>query len=739
MANAHRARPAAAQAPPGTPPTIPPTPTRPSTPPSLDRIDARTSGTNTPVQYARGVGPARAALLGRLGVSTVLDLLYMLPRRLEDRSHLRNIYDLTHGAVETVQGVIGRIRRFRPRHRRGMVIVKAAVADASGILHAVWYNQPYLARQLTPGRSVILHGRVQRTAGEIQMVAPEFEVVDDAEKTLHVGRIVPVYGSTEGLSQRILRTIMFHALEEYAPLLEEWLPEDLRRAHHLPALPVAIRQVHFPESLEAQAAAHHRLVFEELLLLQLLLLRQKAAAASDPRAIHYADAADLLTRFARTLPFPLTQAQHRVITEIMDDLARPHPMNRLLQGDVGSGKTVVAATALLRCVGGGAQGALMAPTEILAGQHYLTLGAMLAPLGLTVTLLIGGLSRGARQEALEQVRDGRADIIVGTHALIEEDVEFHRLGLVVVDEQHRFGVTQRAALRRKGDRPDVLVMTATPIPRTLALTLYGDLDVSTLDELPPGRSPIKSYDRPSGRRVQVYEFVRAQVLEGRQAYIVCPLVEESDKLQAEAATELAARLRDGVFRGLRVDVLHGRMRLEEREAAMRALRAGETDVLVATTVIEVGIDVPNATVMVVEDADRFGLSQLHQLRGRVGRGGHQSYCVLIADPKTDDARARLEVMVETTDGFRIAQRDLELRGAGELLGDRRQPGLRQHGVTDLRVADLVRDHAWLERARRDATKVLEADPQLRLPHHRGFVAALRHRFGGVRAENAQIG
>ena len=695
---------------------------------------------DTPVQYVRGVGPARARLLDRLGIATAGDLLYTLPRRLEDRSHLRAIYDLEHGVVETVQGTIGQVRQFRPRRRR-LTITKAAVIDGSGVLHAVWFNQPYLARQLLRGRRVILHGRVQRQAGEIQMAAPEFELLDDGEETLHVGRIVPVYRGTEGLSQRVLRTIVLHAIEDAAPHAPDWLPEDLRHLHQLPELKAALQQAHFPDTLDAQAAAHRRLVYEELLLLELLLLRQKAAAAAEPRTIHYGDASSLVARFHASFPFPLTRAQRRVIAEITADLAKPHPLNRLLQGDVGSGKTVVAATALLHCTGGGAQGALMAPTEILAGQHYLTLRRLLEPLGVTVLLLVGGLGRTARQEALQATRAGQADIIIGTHALIEGDVEFHRLGLIVVDEQHRFGVTQRAALRKKGDRPDVLVMTATPIPRTLALTLYGDLDVSVLDELPPGRSPIKTYARPTARRPQVYEFVRAQVAQGRQAYLVCPLIEESDKLQAEAATGLAARLQHGVFRDLRVGVLHGRMKVEERDAAMRALRDGTIDVLVATTVIEVGIDIPNASVMVIEDANRFGLSQLHQLRGRVGRGTHQAYCILIADVDDDDAiaGARLAAMVETGDGFRIAERDLELRGAGELLGDRRLPGLRQHGLTDLRVADLVRDREWLERARRDAETLLRNDPALRAPAHRGLAASLRHRFGSARVENARVG
>lgn len=687
-----------------------------------------------PVRFARGVGPARARLLERLGIRTVADLLYRLPRRVEDRSQLRRISQVADGTVETVQGVLIHVSQFRPRRRRDLVLLKAAVTDGTGVLHAVWYNQPYLARQLRPGTPVILHGRVTRRAGEVQMASPEFEVVEEGEETLHAGRIVPVYASTEGLSQRVLRGVVAQALDDHGGALEEWLPRKILEKYGFPPLPEALRQAHFPDSLASHELARRRLAFEELLLFQVAILRQRAARTKETRAVQYGDARALLDRFLASLPYPLTRAQQRVLGEILGDLEAPHPMNRLLQGDVGSGKTVVATAALLRAVGGGAQGALMAPTEILAEQHYLTLRRLLEPLGVTIRLLVGGLARAERQETLKWIRDGRADVVIGTHALIEEDVAFHRLGLVVVDEQHRFGVGQRAALRRKGERPDVLVMTATPIPRTLALTLYGDLDVSVIDELPPGRSPIRTYHRSGSSRPRVYDFVRQQVAQGRQAYIVCPLIEESDKLQAEAATELAARLREGPLRDVRVGVVHGRMRVEERDQVMEALRAGAIDVLVATTVIEVGIDVPNATVMVIEDADRFGLAQLHQLRGRVGRGAHQSYCILIADPRTPEARARLEVMVETTDGFRIAQRDLELRGVGELLGDRRQ-----HGMSDLRVADLLRDHMWLERAREEATAVVDRDPDLQLPEHRALARALHARFGTARVENAQVG
>ncbi|HKX16859.1 MAG TPA: ATP-dependent DNA helicase RecG [bacterium] len=706
-------------------------PARETVPPSLD----------TPLRYLSGVGPKRAERLEEgLGLRTVADLLYRPPRRVEDRRTLRQIYDLVHGGIETVEGTVGSIRAFRVRRRRNFVIVRAAITDGSGVLHVVWYNQGYIVRQLPAGARVILHGRVQRQGGEIQMIAPEFEVLEPGEDTLHAGRIVPVYGATEGVTQRVLRTMVMRALDEHAPAAQEWLPDGLRERYAFPPVAAALRSLHFPETEDEQRTARERLAYEELLLFQTLMLQHKQARQREPKGIRYGGAAPLLERFEARLPYRLTRAQRRVVNEIARDMNAPHPMNRLLQGDVGSGKTVVAAEALLRCIGGGAQGALMAPTEILAGQHYLTLKELLEPIGVTVVLLIGGLSRTGRAEALDLIRGGGADLVIGTHALIEEDVSFSRLGLVVVDEQHRFGVAQRAALRGKGTRPDVLVMTATPIPRTLALSLYGDLDVSILDEMPPGRTPIKTLVRSSASRPQIYAWVAGQVREGRQAYVVCPLIEESDKLQVEAAAGLAERLQAGPLAGLRVGLLHGRMKVDDRDKTMHALREGSIDVLVATTVIEVGIDVANATVMVIEDADRFGLSQLHQLRGRVGRGQHASYCVLVGDPKTEDGGLRLEAMHQTADGFEIAQRDLELRGIGELLGETGREALRQHGLRgDLKIADLVRDREWLERARTDAAAMLVKDPALRQPAHRPVAEALRARFGAAPIENVRVG
>ncbi len=676
-----------------------------------------------PVQYLRGVGPARATALGRLGIVTVEDLLFHGPRRLEDRTRLIPLRDLTHGQETTVEATVAAVSELRPR--RGLIVTKAALVDDSGIGYAIWYNQSYLKQQLRRGMRALFFGRVERRYGEIRLTAPEFEVVEEGQgETWHTGRLVPVYPSTEGLSQRVLRNLVRGALAARAGEVEEILPDGLREEHGLAPVEEALWALHFPETVEAQQRARRRLAFEELLVLQLgvLLRREQGRRAAKPRRYRPGTLAD---RFLTSLPFPLTGAQRRAIDDILADLRSPHPMSRLLQGDVGSGKTVVAVAALLTCVQGGFQGALMAPTEILAEQHYLTLRPWLDGLGVRATLLTGGRGGRGRTQRREAVREGEAEIIVGTHALLEAEVAFARLGLVVVDEQHKFGVLQRARLRRKGFAPDVLVMTATPIPRTLALTLYGDLDVTTLDESPPGRRPIATHWREASARPKVYAFVGEQIAAGRQVYVVCPLIEDSEKLAAKAAAALAEELRATFFPDLAVALLHGRMGAEEKERTMAALRRGEIAVLVATSVIEVGIDVSNASVMVIEDADRFGLAQLHQLRGRVGRGAHQSYCILIASPTTEEGRRRLEVMTATTDGFQIAQEDLRLRGPGEILGTR------QHGLPDLRVADLRPDLALLEETRAAAAEILRRDAGLSGEAHRRLAAGIARRFAGA--------
>ncbi|MDR7417526.1 MAG: ATP-dependent DNA helicase RecG [Armatimonadota bacterium] len=688
------------------------------------------SGPDAPVQYLRGVGPSRAAMLARLGIETVRDLLLHLPRRHEDR---RNPTPLARLIPGLEQAAVVRVEHARVlRARRGLVMVRAVVADGTGVAQAVWFNQPYLAQRLTRGQQISLYGRVERAGRGVQFVQPEVEVIDPDAEPWNIGRLVPVYPSTDGLPQRTIRAVMRDALAAYADAMEEVLPANLRDAHGLLPLREALWAAHFPEDTTHQAAARRRLAFEELFILQVGVLQQRARLQAVARGARYAAARDVVPRFAASLPFALTRAQQRAIADVLTDMTRPAPMNRLLQGDVGSGKTAVAAAALFRCVEGGYQAALMAPTEILAVQHFLTLQRLLPPLNVPVHLLVGGMDAAARAPALGALQRGTSAVVVGTHALLEEDVVFDRLGLVVVDEQHRFGVMQRSTLRDKGRAPDVLVMTATPIPRTLVLTVYGDLDVSVLDEMPPGRTPVVTHVRPKSARPAIYRYIREHVAEGRQAFVVCPLVEESETLQVQSAVELARELAAGPLAGLRVEVMHGRLPPAQKAERMEAFRAGLIDVLVATTVIEVGVDVPNASLMIIEDADRYGLAQLHQLRGRVGRGAAKSHCVLIADPATDEARRRLEILQRTTDGFEIAQADLRLRGPGEVLG------VRQHGLGGLRIADPVSDLALLEEARRAAEALLRHDPALAARGVAALAAAVRQRLEG-RARLASVG
>lgn len=673
---------------------------------------------DVPAQYVKGVGPRRAAQLARLGLHTVEDLLYHRPHRYEDRSHLATINTLAAGPKFTVQGTVLAISE----RRHGTYQFIAALSDQTGVLQAIWFGQRYLRRVIRRGVRLIVHGKVDRHGG-LQMVVEEFEVLTgDEEDRLHTGRVVPVHPATEGLSSRALRSIIYQALHQYLDEVPELLPETFLHRLRFPARQDALKALHFPTSVEEAEVARRRLAFEELLVMQLGLLLRKRALAAVNKGVRYDGDGALLGRFVAALPFPLTGAQRRVIDEIVRDLRSARPMNRLLHGDVGSGKTAVAAAALWICVGSGYQGALMAPTEILAEQHYLTFRRLLEPLGVTVRLMIGGGTKKSREALRELLRKGHIDIAVGTHALLEGEVAFAKLGLVVVDEQHKFGVMQRAILRQKGFHPDVLVMTATPIPRTLSMTLYGDLDISVLDEMPPGRGVVKTYVRGPDKRPEVYAWVREKVREGQQAYIVCPLIEESEKLQAEAAVRLAERLQREVFADIPLGLLHGRLPPEDKDAIMEQFRRGELMVLVATTVIEVGIDVPQATIMVIEDADRFGLAQLHQLRGRIGRGAQTSYCILLASSTTDLARTRMEAMAETRDGFVIAQRDLELRGPGEVFGTR------QHGLPDLRMADLLADMTLLDLARREATDILGDDAHLARPEHQRLQAEVRRRF-----------
>ena len=677
----------------------------------------------TPLRFLPGVGPRRAAQLERKGLRTVEDALFFLPLRHEDRTRLVDFRSLQPGQVATCSGTIVGLSPPPPGRSRAPLVVM--LRDESGYAQASWFHGAYLARVFTRGQRLVLHGRVTRFKGAIVIQQPDYEIVEsDDDERLHTGRLVPVYSLTEGLPQRPLRTLMWRIVDTFARDVPEALPEAVRERRRLVALPQALSDCHFPGTEAALATARRRLAFDDFLLLQLglAILRSRTTRA---RGVQMSPRGQQVARLRASLPWPLTRAQERVWDEIRRDMAAPHPMHRLLQGDVGSGKTIVAALAVLTAVEAGYQAAVMAPTEILAEQHFMTFRQLLEPLGVPVILLTASLKPRERAARRAGLAAGEAPCVVGTHALVQEGVEFRRLGLAVVDEQHRFGVEQRARLRGKGEHPDLLVMTATPIPRTLALTLYGDLEVSVLDELPPGRRPVVTVARTESKRREIYTFLRDEIARGRQAYVVYPLVEESEALDLKAATDMARRLAEDVFPDLSVGLMHGRLGFEEKDAIMRRFKAGEINILVSTTVIEVGIDVANASVMLVEHAERFGLSQLHQLRGRVGRGPWKSVCILLTSGRlTEEAQQRIAAMVSTNDGFRIAEVDLELRGPGEFFGTR------QSGLPEFRTADLLRDAALLEEARREAQAIIAADPELRDPAHRALRASLLARWRG---------
>ena len=681
------------------------------------------------LQYLKGVGPRRAADLRRVGLETVEDLLYRFPIRYEDRGHFQTINTLKPGLAASVMGEVLTCG-IRPTRRPRFRIFEMLVRDATGSLRAIWFNQPFLNDVFHPHQRVILYGKLELTSHGLQMQNPQYEILPDEEPvdessadespdddepetphTVHTGRIVPIYEKTGQLTAKVQRALVHQALEQLPPELPDPVPATIRQRLGLVDRRSAIEGVHFPPSEAAvdelnafRSPAHRRLIFEEFFLFQLgiVLRKRRAEGELKARPVVVTDAVRDAVR--RVLPFRLTGDQKTVIREIVTDMQRPQPMNRLLQGDVGSGKTIVALMASLVAMENGLQVAFMAPTEILAEQHFFNIRRLLEQSRFRITLLTGATPAKKRRELLAELSGGSLHMVIGTHALVQEDVAFRELGLAIIDEQHRFGVLQRATLRAKGLHPDVLVMTATPIPRTLALTTYGDLDVSVMREMPPGRQPISTTARPESRRDEVYTFIRQQIEEGRQTYVIYPLVEESEKVDLKAATEMADHLSQDVFPDLRVGLLHGRMKQDAKDRVMGAFAHKEFDILVSTTVIEVGIDVPNATVMLIEHAERFGLSQLHQLRGRVGRGAHKSYCILLFQyPLTDQGRERLKAVTSTTDGFEIAERDLQLRGPGDFFGTR------QSGLPTLRVGDLVRDHSLMEEARREAVAALD-DP-----------------------------
>lgn len=670
-----------------------------------------------PLSTVTGVGPARATALAGAGLHTVEDLLLRFPLRYEDRAHVSPIRDLRPGTTATIAGTVQRAQ-VKPTRRPRFSVFEITVEDDTATAIAVWFNQRFLAQVFREGQRVVLHGKVEWTSQGAQLQSPHYELVeydpDASGARVHTGRIVPVYERIGPLTPKLQRDLVARALDRLPERLVDPLPETVRRARGLPSRREALLATHFPDegtSLEALNAfrtpAQVRLILEEFLLFQLALADQRACLVSvqKPHRVRVNDDIRALAR--RVLPFTLTPGQKQALREIVEDLQRPVAMNRLLQGDVGAGKTIVALLAAVVAMANGLQVVLMAPTELLAEQHARTVAWRLTGTPFRSALLTGGQRSKARAEALQGIASGEAQLVLGTHAVLEEPALFSRLGLVIIDEQHRFGVGQRARLRTKGELPDVLVMTATPIPRTLTLTAFGDLDVSVIRDLPPGRLPVRTTARPETRREEVYAFVREQVDAGRQAYVVLPVIEESEKIDVRAAVSMADGLRQGPLAGLRVGLLHGRMRPSEKQDVMQQFVGCALDVLVTTTVIEVGVDVPNASVMVVEHAERFGLAQLHQLRGRVGRGADQSFCALLFErPLSDDARARLEAMTETTDGFVIAERDLAIRGPGDMFGTR------QAGMPTLRIGDLRRDQSLMAEAHqlaRDLVATLPAD------------------------------
>lgn len=664
-----------------------------------------------PLTVLPGVGPALAASARKLGLKTLGDLLSHYPCRHEDFTVQKRIGELKWGEEATVRCRVEKVGLKRTR-RRNLRLVKAMVGDETGYMEAIWYNQDYLADQLTPGDELLLRGTYEG-GGAIYKVRSH-EVLGKEGAGLHTTGFVPVYSTTEKISVKRLRGWLGRVRPLMARLADPLAPA-LRAELMLPWRADAIDSMHFPRTLADFKLAERRLIFEELYLMQVGLLSRRRHFGRERRGAALGPVGELTRDFIHGLPFRLTPDQKRVCSEISADLQRSEPMQRLLQGDVGSGKTVVAVYSMLRAVEDGRQAALMAPTEVLAEQHYFNLERMLSGLGVRLAFLSSRLKAAERKELLAGVARGEIDIVVGTHALIQEDVGFKRLAVVVVDEQHRFGVRQREELAEKATRggvtPHVLHMTATPIPRTLALTLYGDLDVSTITALPAGRRQIRTWLVPEAKRPGAYGFIRGQLDAGRQCYVVCPLIEESEALEARAVETEAERLVAGEFAGYRVGVLHGQMPGPHKQETMRCFAAGEIQVLVATTVIEVGVDVPNATVMLVEEADRFGLAQLHQLRGRVGRGEYESYCLLFGDPGTEPAERRLEAMTSTADGFKLADIDLEIRGEGQLFG------ARQSGLPDLKLARLARDHELLKLARSKASELVAADPELERPEN----------------------
>ncbi|MCP4422355.1 MAG: ATP-dependent DNA helicase RecG [Chloroflexi bacterium] len=688
-------------------------------PASQQPVEPDPEGLAQSVTAVHGIGPKLAEQLAKLGASTIAEMLYIFPRRFDDYTLMKPIHKLAYGETVTV---IGTIWETRARRTRGnQVIVQSVISDGTGKVQVTWFNQKWLVDKLQAGMQIVISGKVEQYLGRPVFNSPEWEPLEI--DPLRTRRIVPIYPLTKGLGSNRMRDIMRGVVNHWATRVADPLPTGLRQRQKLDVLSEALLQHHFPDSQHALHEARRRLIFDELFLLQLGMQSFRQEWQSQPGVEIVADTA-VLAYFQQNLPYTLTNAQRRIIQEIADDMATSTPMNRLLQGDVGSGKTVVAAATLLLAAKSGYQTALMAPTEILAEQHFNGLQPLLEPFNLQLCLLTGSTPANEKNRIYEELANGQIDLVIGTHALIQENVTFQNLALAIVDEQHRFGVDQRKALRDKGPsdgelNPHLLTMSATPIPRSLALSLYGDLDLSILDEMPPGRQEIKTYWIPTRERERAYAFIRKQAEAGRQAYIIYPLVEESEKVDAKAAVAEHERLQSEIFPDLQVGLIHGRLRSSEKENVMRNFHAGELNILVSTSVIEVGVDVPNSTVMLIDGANRFGLAQLHQFRGRVGRGQHQSYCILVADSETAVAEERLGALTQTNDGFALAEKDLEIRGPGQFFGRR------QSGLPELQLASLL-DMDMLKIAQNEAKLIAEKDPNLEQPEHQLLKQRVAH-------------
>ena len=703
-------------------------------------------------QFIKGVGPARLKVLNRLGIETVDDLLYCFPHRYEDRSKVKSVREAVPGNFETIRVKV--LMLGEKMTKRGMSIFKMAVGDWTGVIYAVWFNQPYMKDKFKIGNELILYGKIEKQI-QLQINNPEYEILRGAKDDYgYMGKIVPVYGLTESLNQRWFRNILKFAVDNYIDGVVDALPFDIRRRNNLIMLKEAIRNIHFPVSEIVLQKAKARLIFDEFFILQVGIMLKRAKIKMDlgpkfPSTLTLSPSGslssealakeegkgegdNLIDKFKASIPFELTKSQLKVIKEIEEDMQAVEPMNRLLQGDVGSGKTIVSLYAIILAIQNGYQAALMVPTEVLAQQHYKNIKALVKDLDINVALLAGDMAKGEYDRRRHMIEIGESDIIIGTHSIIQEGVHFKNLGLAVIDEQHKFGVMQRLVLKSKSFNPHVLVMTATPIPRTLALTVYGDLDISIIDELPPGRQAIRTLYFEEQNREKAYKIANDEVRIGRQVYVVYPLIEESEKSDLRAAIKMHKYLSEK-FPDLRVGLLHGRMKSDEKERIMQDFKERKLDILISTIVIEVGVDISNASTMIVEHAERFGLSQLHQLRGRIGRGEYMSYCILVGEPKTDDAKARISAMLETQDGFKIAEKDLEIRGPGEFFGTR------QHGLPELRIANIIRDRVVLEIARKEAMALIEKDRFLRQPENRLIRESLKRKFKVEELELAAVG